>query len=50
MVAVIDDSALVARIYVPEFAMHDIHLGAPGPPEDAGLPSADHGSSKFDFC
>ena len=28
VVAVIDDSALVARIYVPEFAMHDIHLGA----------------------
>jgi putative peptide zinc metalloprotease protein len=29
VVEVIDDSALRARIYIPEFAMHDIHVGAP---------------------
>ena len=30
VVELIDDSALRARIYIPEFAMHDIHVGAPG--------------------
>src|SRR6202166_3270239 len=29
VVELIDDSALRARIYIPEFAMHDIHAGAP---------------------
>jgi len=29
VVELIDDSALRARIYIPEFAMHDIHIGAP---------------------
>ncbi|HET6181055.1 MAG TPA: HlyD family efflux transporter periplasmic adaptor subunit [Candidatus Sulfotelmatobacter sp.] len=29
VVELIDDSALRARVYVPEFAMHDLHLGAP---------------------
>ena len=29
VVEVIDDSALRARIYIPEFAMHDIRVGAP---------------------
>ena len=29
VVELIDDSALLARIYIPEFAMHDIHVGAP---------------------
>ncbi len=28
-IEVIDDSALRARIYIPEFAMHDVHVGAP---------------------
>jgi putative peptide zinc metalloprotease protein len=26
---VIDDSALKARVFIPEFAMHDVHVGAP---------------------
>src|SRR5438552_10898072 len=29
VVELIDDSALRARIYIPEFAMHDIRVGAP---------------------
>jgi len=29
VVEIIDDSALRARIYIPEYAMHDIHVGAP---------------------
>jgi putative peptide zinc metalloprotease protein len=29
VVELIDDSTLRARIYIPEFAMHDIHVGAP---------------------
>lgn len=29
VVELIDDSAFRARIYIPEFAMHDIHAGAP---------------------
>ncbi len=29
VVELIDDSALQARIYIPEFAMHDIRVGAP---------------------
>ena len=29
VVEVIDDSALRARVYIPEFAMHDIRIGAP---------------------
>ncbi len=29
VVELVDDSALRARIYIPEFAMHDIHVGAP---------------------
>jgi putative peptide zinc metalloprotease protein len=28
VVELVDDSALRARIYIPEFAMHDIHVGA----------------------
>lgn len=29
VVELIDESALRARIYIPEFAMHDVHVGAP---------------------
>jgi len=29
VVELIDDSALRARIYIPEFAMHDIRVGVP---------------------